>query len=95
MVGGPWSIRLVLGGLVVGLAWQSARRASSHRIELAEQAPDRLNGASGQLSIESESSWYVAVALSLPNGRRKRALLFRDEFEQRDFRHLRARLRNR
>ncbi len=90
----PVLIKAVAAAAVIGFSYRSLRRRSSYRIWLHETEPDRLDGVSGELTLEAASAWYVVLMFRTPD-RFQRILLFADEFRGDGFRRICSQLRNR
>jgi hypothetical protein len=89
-LGASW---LVAAAVVVATA-ASLRRSHRHRLRLPGEGPAMLDGVSGMLLGRAVTPLFVAVEVVPPAGRRRRALLFRDELDSEGFRALLATLRH-
>ncbi|MFU8876646.1 MAG: protein YgfX [Wenzhouxiangellaceae bacterium] len=92
--GVPGWIALLLTLLIVGQAARVWRRMPRHRIRFSVREVGALNGHPGLLHGEAVSMFWTALRLDTPDGDCHRALIFRDELDERDFRRLLAHLRH-
>jgi|GEM_PF-1537745 len=90
--GAPGWVALLLTVLIVGFSAHAWRRMPHHRIRFSVREVGALDGHPGVLHGEAVSMFWAVVRLETPDGKTHRALIFRDELDERDFRRLLAHL---
>ncbi|MGM0658646.1 MAG: hypothetical protein ACQET0_08720 [Pseudomonadota bacterium] len=92
--GAPTGLKLMLLTLIALAGYRSLGQGSGHVIGLEPAAGPSLDGVRGKLYAEAGTGLFVAMALTPPAGRTRRAFIFRDELEPDDYRSLLAFLRH-
>lgn len=90
----PGTLRAPLAVVLVLFSLRAWRMLQTHHIALPADAPARLDGVSGTLSVDYAMPCYAAFRVTAPDGRTARAALFRDQLPNAEFRRLLARLRD-
>ncbi len=92
--GAPAAVKGMLLAVVAIAAYRGLTLASAHVIRLEPAASPALDGVRGTLFAEAATGLFIALAVSPPVGRTRRAFIFRDELEPDAFRAVLSFLRH-
>lgn len=90
----PWPVAGAGMALVAIAGYRAWRNTPEHSIRLAAAGGATLDGVAGSLVGDAVTGGFVSLRVVSPDGRVTRALIFRDEIDDEQFRALLAALRH-
>jgi len=92
--GAPTAVKCLLLAVIALAAYRGLALASAHVIGLESAGNPVLDGVRGTLFAEAATGLFIALGVSPPVGRTRRAFIFRDELEPDAFRAVLSFLRH-